>query len=203
MRLFFDIETIPGPVAPNRSEIPLGRLKNKESIENFLNNPNTIQDHWAREALNSMKGRIVSIAWAVDDEMVNVATGEEIDIFDTFLQSIKRPDRPVQYTWIGHNSNDFDLPFIFHRSVALNHELRFQLPSKDNRMDTMKMWAMYRYKQYYSLKGIAEFLGIDVNDDFDGSQVWDLYKSGSIDAIAEHNTSDVNITRQIFKRINF
>lgn len=203
MRIFFDIETVRGRNAPSLDEIPLGALKKESSIKAFLDDPKTLENAWNKQALNSMKGRIISVAWAIEDDPVKcVASDDTSEIFDCVLEDLKRTDRPLIYTWVGHNSDEFDLPFMFHQSLKINHEIKMYLPaSKDYKEDTMKMWAQYRYKQFYSMKSIAEFLGIDNPDDTDGSMVGEFYKRGDLESIIEHNKNDVEVLRKIYKRI--
>ena len=115
------------------------------------------------------------------------------------------PDYGVQF--IGHNVMDFDLRFIYQRSIIHRvkpaYELNFARYRNYPIYDTMKEWVKWS-NSAVGLEKIALALGIPTpKDGIDGSQVYEFYKQGKANDILEYCKRDVEATRSVFKRMNF
>ena len=91
----------------------------------------------------------------------------------------------------AHNGKEFDFPYIARRmiinSVSLPKSLNLfgKKPWEVQHIDTMNLWRFGDFKNYTSLKLLAEVLGIpSPKDDIDGSQVAQVfYKEKNINRI--------------------
>ena len=64
--------------------------------------------------------------------------------------------------------------------------------------DTMTKWNA---QKRISMDKLARILGLQGKSDIDGSKVWDMYKRGEHQAIADYCADDVRIVREIYKRM--
>jgi predicted PolB exonuclease-like 3'-5' exonuclease len=115
------------------------------------------------------------------------------------------PDHGVQF--IGHNVMDFDLRFIYQRSIINKIKPAYDLSFARYRsypiFDTMKEWVQWSMNSV-GLEHLALALGIpSPKDGIDGSQVYTFYQKGKIKEIAEYCQRDVETTRAIYKRMTF
>jgi hypothetical protein len=108
-KLFLDIETL--PAEEEKREILLDvytrkkrRNKNLGSFEEFIEST----------GLDGTFGRICCIGYAVNDELVKTLSGKEADIVSKFWEIAKGVD-----LFVGFNLIDFDLRFLYQRSIVL------------------------------------------------------------------------------------
>ena len=110
---------------------------------------------------------------------------------------------------VGHNIFDFDLKFIYKRSV-----IHFIRPSVDFSFaryrsqpifDTMHEWEKWGYGNKISLDKLAKVLGLASSKDggVDGSLVYTLFKAGQHRVIRDYCLRDVEVTRAIYRRLTF
>jgi 3'-5' exonuclease len=202
MKLFLDIETIPAA----GEDIPVlkklwqdAKAKNpqkdkKESdFENFFRNT----------SFQGEFGRIICIGYAIDDDETDCLVGDEKEILRKFW-SIAKDAR----LFVGHNLMEFDLRFIFKRSIIHNirpsREMSFARYRSDPIFDTMKEWEKWG-SQGVSLHRLTTALGITSpkEEGIDGSKVYDYFLAGKVDEIAEYCKRDVEATRAVYKRMTF
>jgi hypothetical protein len=89
-------------------------------------------------------------------------------------------DRPGQHRFphfIGHNIG-WDLKFLWQRSIINNIKPPIRIPWRDavwsgKYTDTMTLWVGPR--DTISLTNLCKILGIEMEDEIDGSQVWDMW----------------------------
>jgi 3'-5' exonuclease len=137
------------------------------------------------------------------------AHSEEKQLLVDFLKTLESVNKSnPNFHFAGHNIKEFDIPYISRR--LLINEL--QLPSfmqfsgkkpwETNLIDTMQLWKFGDYKNYTSLKLLAEVLGIATpKDDIDGSKVKEVYyKEKNLKRIVEYCQKDVVAVAQIFLR---
>jgi len=165
---------------------------------------------WRKTAFDGARGQICCIGIAVEDGPVEVFHGDERDLltrFHAYLGDAWRENsghlRPVI---VGHNIVNFDIRFIYHRSIILGIRPPIWFPANarpwdDGVYDTMTQWAGHGNR--ISLDDLAKALGIEGKDGMDGSMVYDMWAAGKMNEIADYCKSDVEITRRIFKRMNF
>lgn len=201
-KLYFDIETIRSEQAPSKDEIKVpGNYSKPETIEKYIQE--NLELEWNKTALNSLKGRIFCIGYAIDDEPTKMITGTEEEIIKEFEKIVMEN---VWMDWIGHNILTFDLPFIYHRAIKYGcKSLRNVVPHEKypkNVYDTLVMWAGTDYKNMTSVKSIAKFLGIDNHkDEMDGSKVGELWLAGEYSKIYDYCKADVELERKIYKML--
>ena len=162
-------------------------------------------------------GRIICIAYAIDDEPVEVLNSDEDEAgmlkkFWEIVKSISIPSYNSQYPnygvlFIGHNVMDFDLRFIYQRSIVNKikpaYDLNFARYRSYPIFDTMKEWVQWSMNSV-GLEHLALALGIpSPKEGIDGSQVYDFYQKGKIKEIIQYCQRDVEATRAIYRRMTF
>ncbi len=196
--LFFDIETIPS--AEDDKEIHVEILKNKSANEEKTD----IEIHEST-SLDGTFGRVCAIAVIKEmdgKEVVReVYWGDEKEILTKFWEAAIGVER-----FIGHNIYDFDFPFVVQRSI-INGVKPLQLNFARYRnvpiFDTMKEWALWSNHKV-KLDTLAKVLGFPTSKDkMDGSEVWSYYQEGKIKEICEYCMKDVELTRQVYKKMVF
>lgn len=195
-RLFLDIETLPASEEAYATLKKLHAKKNKGE-ENF-------DDYVAKTSFDGAFGRILCIGYAVDDDEVDVLynDNDEKETLRQFWELAKNTDQ-----FIGHNVMEFDLRFIYQRSIVNNVmpsvDLNFARYRSFPIFDTMKEWVRWGMGTV-GLEHLALALGIPTpKDGIDGSQVWDFYKKGKVQDILDYCKRDVETTRAVFKRMVF
>lgn len=195
-KLFLDIETIPASEEMHETLEKLHAKKSKEGAD--------FEEYLGKTALDGTFGRILCIGYAVDDDEVDVLYNEdnEAETLRQFWELAKNSDM-----FIGHNVMDFDLRFIYQRSIINNVvpslDLNFARYRSFPIYDTMKEWVKWSNNSI-GLESLALALGIPTpKDGIDGSQVWDFYKKGKVQDILDYCKRDVETTRAVFKRMVF
>lgn len=202
MKLFLDIETIPAagediPIVKKlwqdiKSKNPQP-VRKESDFESFFRNT-TFQGEF---------GRIICIGYAVDNDKAECLVGDEKEILRKFWAIAKDAN-----LFVGHNVMEFDLRFIFKRSIIHNirpsREMSFARYRSEPIFDTMKEWEKWG-AQGVSLHRLTTALGITSpkEEGIDGSKVYDYFLAGKIDEIAEYCKRDVEATRAVYKRITF
>ncbi len=201
-RMYLDIETL--PAGEDRHETlrflhAKKMAKKKKDFEEL-----DFEQYLLNTSFDGSFGRILCIGYALDDEPTEcLCDGEnEEEILKKFWELAENAD-----LFIGHNIIDFDMRFIYQRSI-----INKVLPTKDlifaryrnyPMYDTMKEWTKWAMSSI-GLEQIALALGIpSPKDEIDGSQVYDYYKAGKVKEIAEYCKKDVETTRLVYKRMNF
>jgi len=226
MKIYLDIETIPGQSEGLKAEIAEtithpGSMKKPETIAKWEaeQKPRAVEDAWRKTAFKGDQGEIICISWAVEDEKPKVVMrdpgGGERDMLAMFfaqVMEIMHPGRPQPIEWVGHNVRDFDLRFIYHRAVILDERPPFRLPH-DARpgsewvYDTMTAWAGWGGR--ISLDALCKALDIPTKgteldgEEIDGSKVWDFVQAGRVRDVATYCMADVERVRRVYKRMNF
>jgi hypothetical protein len=193
--LFIDIETIPGEKMPELNEVKVPANYSKpETILKYQEEH--LLDEYKKQSLDSMKGRILCLGWALGDSneigTVEVATGDEKTILAQLEVVIFRDARfSGAIHWCGWNVGSFDIPWIWRKSIQHGLDnLRWVTPHNNRNLtlDLMKIWAS-DFKDYNKLSDVK------------GSDVYDLWKAGNIEAIKQHCRDDVDTCMQIYQRI--
>ena len=108
----------------------------------------------------------------------------------------------------GHNSKEFDIPYICRRmlinGITLPPILQIagKKPWEIQHLDTVELWKFGDYKHYTSIKLLCEIFNIPTpKDDIDGSMVSAVYwKENDLKRIANYCEKDVLATAQLFLR---
>jgi hypothetical protein len=179
------------------------------------------EESHARTALNGDFGRILCIGYIDEDANGHIERGvigwdvdregftcDERTILADFWGRM-RGFRPSVDRIVGHNLFDFDLKFIYKRSIVQGVkptvELSFARYRNQPLFDTMCEWERWGYGTKVSLDRLARVLDLPSSkeDGVDGSQVGTLYESGEHRAIYEYCLRDVELTRFIYRRMTF
>jgi 3'-5' exonuclease len=201
-RVYIDIETIPPDEAVS-AEV--------ETI---------VDERFRKLALSGERGRVMAIGIII--ELGDIELERRVLGYDPATECLAiNESRTLREFWdamadfnptrdliVGHNIFDFDLLFIYKRSIILGVKPSLSLSFVRYRSqpvyDTMREWAKWG-TQRIALAELAEVLGLksSKNDGIDGSCVYDHFLIGSHKDIADYCMRDVELTRQIFCRMNF
>lgn len=205
-KLFIDIETVPGPEYPTLDDVLApGNYKDPAKIQAYKKEK--LEEVYRKQALDSMQGQILCIAWALDDDPMQslcMDTFSDGYLLGSFASELL--DLPISLDsliWVGHNIRTFDLSWLWRK--ALKHGLYTfakHIPRQkgDKRIhDTLEMWAA-DYRDYVSLDAIAQFLGLPGKDG-NGSDVFDMWQERRLEDIAAYCREDVELARKVYRVI--
>jgi predicted PolB exonuclease-like 3'-5' exonuclease len=191
--LYFDIETVP----TDQSLKEHGLLEAQIQIDEA--------EIIKKLSLSAATAKIICLGYAIEPSLTNtvdVLEGEEADIIKNFWKLAADSN-----LFVGHNILDFDLRFIYQRSVI--HQIK---PSRDipfSRFrnapiyDTMHEWSKWG-REHTSLDALAKALGIpSPKENLDGSKVYPYYRAGKLGEIIAYCKRDVDSVRQIYHRLIF
>ncbi len=205
-RFFIDIETLP----PEKNDAV--------NIDGEEISPSS-EDDYRRLALDGDYGRVLTIGLIVehDDQVIHRGVlGRERQTMMFHLDEA----RTLRGFWkllkgfnvrrdlvIGHNLFDFDLPFLYKRSVIgrvrPSVELSFARYRSQPIFDTMHQWNKWSPRKYVSLDRLAKILGMESSkgQGIDGSRVYDKFCAGCHGEIADYCMRDVELVRAIYYRM--
>jgi 3'-5' exonuclease len=216
-RLFLDIETLPAGEKNHEAlkylfEKKRAKKNKKENCENIVD----FEQYLLGTSFDGTFGRILCIGYAIDDQPIDCLCYDQDEArtlkeFWEIVESISLPgdnryqDYGVQF--IGHNLIDFDMRFIYQRSIVNKIEPAYDISFARYRnypmYDTMKEWIKWANSNV-GLESIALALGIPTpKEGIDGSQVYQFYQAGKIKEICEYCKRDVECTREVYKRMVF
>lgn len=201
-KLFLDIETIP-------AESKVWERFSKDlqlKYELKKKKPFIKEDVYLKTALDGSYGRILCLGYLKEPNMAKaqVLTGEEKDILREFWRLAEGVE-----LFIGHNIMDFDLQFIYKRSVINRVQpslwLSFARYRNNPIFDTMKEWERWSINSAISLDELAKILDLQSSksNDLDGSKVFEFYQKGKLKEIYDYCQADVEVTRKIYHRMTF
>jgi 3'-5' exonuclease len=156
-------------------------------------------------SLSAATAKIVCICYAIEPPVgseVQVLEGEETAIIRNFWSLAADCD-----LFVGHNILDFDLRFIYQRSII--HQIK---PSRDLPFarfrsapifDTMQEWSRWG-RERASLDLLSKTFGLpSPKESLDGSKVYPYYRSGKLAEIVDYCKCDVNSVRQVYRWLTF
>ncbi|MGQ1908573.1 3'-5' exonuclease [Marinifilum sp. RC60d5] len=213
--LFIDIETVSGNHSFEALSPKLQELWEKKS--NYFRKDNeSAADVYQRAGIYAEFGKIVCISTGMilhkngnrkfvaksffgDDEKKLLA-----DFSEMLNRFCEKPNRNL----CGHNSKEFDFPYIARRILINGLKLPEVLdvagkkPWEVQFVDTMELWKFGDYKHYTSLALLCEVFNIPTpKDDIDGSMVGEVYwKERDLERIAIYCEKDILATAQLFLR---
>jgi DNA polymerase elongation subunit (family B) len=107
---------------------------------------------------------------------------DEKKILEGFSETLNKSFSTDEHLLCGHNSKEFDFPYIARRCLVNGLQIPFLLDNAGKKpwevqlIDTMDMWKFGDYKSFTSLNLLASIFGIESpKGDIDGSQVWSIY----------------------------
>ena len=190
---FLDIETVP----TDRSLEENGLLEAQIQLDEA--------EIIKKLSLSAATAKILCICYAIEPPVgsaVQVLEGEETEILQNFWKLAADCN-----LFVGHNILDFDLRFIYQRSVI--HQIK---PSRDLPFarfrnapiyDTMHEWSKWG-REHASLDLLSKTFGMpSPKESLDGSKVYPFYRAGRIAEIISYCKCDVDSVRQVYKRLTF
>lgn len=217
-KLYLDIETLPaGEKNHETLKYLFEKKKAKKNKKEDGEKVGDFEQYLLGTSFDGAFGRILCIGYAIDNQPVECLCYDQDEArllkeFWEIVSSISKPsynsnypDHGVQF--IGHNVMDFDLRFIYQRSIVNKIKPAYDLSFARYRsypiFDTMKEWIQWGQGSV-GLESLALALDLPTpKDGIDGSQVYDFYQKGKIKEIAEYCQRDVEVTRAIYKRMTF
>ena len=191
--IFLDIETVPTDLSLQENGLLEAQIQ--------LNETELLK----KLSLSAATAKILCLCYAIEPPAgceVQVLQGEETEIIKAFWKLAAECN-----LFVGHNILDFDLRFIYQRSII--HQIK---PSRDLPFarfrnapiyDTMQEWSKWG-REHASLDTLSKALSIpSPKETLDGSKVYPHYRAGKIAEIVEYCKRDVDSTRQLYRRLTF
>ena len=191
--IFLDIETVP----TERSLQEKGLLEAQMQLDET--------EILKKLSLSAATAKIVCICYAIEpplDSEVQVLEGEETEIIRSFWSLVADCD-----LFVGHNILDFDLRFIYQRSIIHQIKPSRDLPFARYRnapiFDTMQEWSKWgRERASHDL--VCTPFGLpSPKESLDGSKVYPYYRAGKLAEIVDYCKCDVNSVRQFYRWLTF
>jgi len=197
--MFLDIETIP---ADEKHKEDLLDIYNRKSAK-AKNTIGSFEDFLETTNFDGSFGRICCISYAIDNASAQSLSGDERQMLTDFWATA----RPVNL-FVGFNIMDFDLRFIYQRSIILGVKPSLDLPFARYRnfpiYDVMKEWNKWNMSSI-SLHALAKAMGLrsSKEGDIEGKDVARAYLDGRIEEICLYCAADVELTREIYVKMTF
>jgi hypothetical protein len=199
-KLYLDIETLPADEKYHDILKMLYDKRKEKGKEVGIN----FEKFFLETSFDGTFGRIFCIAYAIDDNPVEIIynDGDEKETLKQFWEIVKG-----QELFIGHNVMEFDLKFIYQRSIVNcvkpTIDINFARYRNYPIFDTMKEWVKWSNLNI-GLESVALALNIPTpKNGIDGSQVFDFYKNGKTKDILEYCKKDVETVRAVYKKMIF
>jgi predicted PolB exonuclease-like 3'-5' exonuclease len=161
-------------------------------------------------ALDGSLGEIIAIGFALDDvpaeALIRSLEGSERELIADFFGRLPAPAQASPVI-VGHNI-EFDVRFLWQRCVVLGLCPSLALTAEDRARTscTMQTWAgRWNRDRWPSLHQLCLALGVPSPkaDGVDGSQVFDLVRSGAMDRVRDYCRADVEAVRAVHRRLTF
>lgn len=207
-KLYLDIETLPADETLKSEIIPLITVRRgsaKRKKDDKILNAAEIEEKFRDTALNGNFGRILCIAYCKEppeNNPVEILKGDEKLILKSFWEIAADVS-----LFIGHNIMEFDLKFIYKRSVIHNirpsQNLNFARYRNNPIYDTMREWERWG-QDFIALDTLAKILGLESSKkELDGSKVYEYFLQGKLEEIYQYCKADVEVVKKVYKKINF
>jgi hypothetical protein len=204
-RVFIDIETLP----PDRNALA------------HISRDCFTDEEFRRLALDGNWGRVLTVGVIAEQDGVETARGllgrerqtmrfhlDEARTLRGFWKLLRNFDTRRDLL-IGHNVFDFDLLFLYKRSVVQRVQPSISLSFARYRsapvFDTMHEWNKWSPRKFISLDELAKVLGLESSktDGMNGCRVYEKFCAGCHDEIARYCMRDVELVRRIYHRMAF
>ena len=214
--LFLDIETVSG--YPDYSEMPEPWQKLWSDKTRFQRKEDVTAEEFypQRAGILAEFGKIVCISCGylhqegkqMEFRVTSFYGDDETILLQEFAELINKHFNTPQHFLCGHNSKEFDFPYIARRMLILGVEIPLTLnlagkkPWEVQHLDTMELWKFGDYKNFTSLKLLAALFNIPTpKDDIDGSQVGSVYyKENDLERIKVYCEKDTLTVAQLVLR---
>jgi 3'-5' exonuclease len=220
-RIFLDIETLPPSEDVRANLVTIFKQRAERSTEpnNDFAVAKAVDAEFRQLALRGEYGRLLTIGIIVEREGAVVHKGtlgrdratmrfhlDEARTLKAFWNLIKDFDLRKDL-FIGFNILDFDLHFIWQRSIIKGVRPTVSIPFARYRAHPVYdvMWEFENWKRRISLDELSTILGLESSKstDVNGSKVYELFRQGQHQQIADYCMRDVLLVRDMYYRMNF
>jgi predicted PolB exonuclease-like 3'-5' exonuclease len=216
--LFLDIETVPEVYNYADLDVETTKLFDAKNAR-FLTEDKTRADIYNEKAgIYAEFGKIVCISVGFVHQsslgksirMTSFAHEDEETLLRQFVRLLENNYNTPKHVLCGHNSKEFDIPFICRRllihGIGLPPILNLagKKPWEIQHLDTMELWKFGDYKAYTSLALLCHIFKIPTpKDDISGADVARVYyEEGDLNRIRIYCEKDVIALIQLFLRMN-
>lgn len=203
-KMFLDLETLPATEEKHDVLRYLHAKRQAKKAKKENSEPVDFEHFLLGTSFDGAFGRILVCAYAIDDNPVAALceVSEERKLLADFWDLAAEVE-----LFVGHNIIDFDMRFLYQRSMVLgvkpSRNLTFARYRNSPMYDTMREWSQWGGGSV-GLEHIAMAMGIpSPKDGIDGSEVYNFFKKGKVDEIVEYCKRDVETTRAVYKRMTF
>lgn len=216
-RVFLDIETLP-PCEEQRDKIPAALVRKLARRRRSDDGEDCTEEQFRRLALHGECGRLLTISLIVEHDGQIIHRGllgrerpssrfhlDEGRTLRAFWRLV-RDFNPARDLFVGHNVMQFDLPFLYKRSlinrVQPSVEVSMARYRRQPVFDTMQVWSGWDSRYYLSLSDLGGILGVGSKaEGMDGRVVYDCICRGEHDRVARYALQDVELVRAIYYRM--
>jgi len=212
--LFLDIETVPQTYVYQDLDEKTKELFNQKT--RFSQN-----EEKSFEALYNERGSILSEFGKIICISIGLVTKDSLgarkirlksfahDDEETLLLQFKKLLDERDYLLCGHNSKEFDIPYICRRmlingiSLPNTLDIAGKKPWEINHLDTLELWKFGDYKAFTSLALLCHIFNIPTpKDDISGADVARVYyEEKDLKRIRQYCEKDVVALIQLFMRM--
>jgi len=222
MKLYFDLETI-----PTQQQIFIDEIANTITHPKTMSKPETIaawekdkkplaiDEAVSKTVFDGGMGEIITFGYAFnDDEPEVIQRNKDISendllssVNDLFNDKCIINNASTHPVWIGHNICGYDLRYLWKRFIVNGIKPAIKIPFDakpwaSEVYDTMFEWAGTGNDKK-SMDFVCKALGLEGKTGMDGSMVYQAWLDEKYNEIAEYCKHDIEMTRSIYKRINF
>lgn len=214
--LVIDIETVPAVPKLEFLSPAMQELWHQKEGKNCAEGT-SLQDHYFdRAGIFAEFGKIVCISagyfnFNKDNYRLNFRVKsfygkDECALLEGFAELLNLYfNKPELHLICGHNIREFDIPYICRRMLINGCllprilDISGRKPWEVNFLDTLQLWKFGDFKNYTSLKLLAEIFNIPTpKDDIDGSEVGKVFwEEDNLERIAVYCQKDVLTVAQL------
>ena len=200
MKMFLDIETLPADEKDKETLLDIYTRKSEKSKRDT----GTFEEYLENTGFDGSFGRICCFGYAVEDDPAKSFDGDEAQMLRDFWSAAAGID-----LFIGFNIIDFDMRFIYQRSIIQEIKptklLSFARYRCEPMYDVMWEWIRWGSTPKPSLHALAKALGLKSPKEggIEGKDVAKAFLDGRIKEIRKYCEADVEVTREIYKRMTF
>jgi predicted PolB exonuclease-like 3'-5' exonuclease len=216
--LFLDIETVPQTYKFSDVDPATAHLFELKNMRYKTDEKTFSQVYDEKAGIYAEFGKIVCISVgfvrsAATGRMIHIKSfthEDEETLLRQFIRLLEDNYNTINHRLCGHNSKEFDIPFICRRILINGLKLPNVLnlagkkPWEIPHLDTMELWKFGDYKAYTSLALLCSIFKIPTpKDDISGADVARVYyEEQDLPRIKKYCEKDVIALIQLFLRMN-